>query len=87
MGIIMNNIGLRMTSSIRQTQPQDGFSKSLGEVWIWTTLYHIRWGYMVLPTLLVVASILWMIATITKSWGHEKWKSSVLPTIILSLSR
>jgi hypothetical protein len=83
----MNNIGLLMTSNIRQTLPQNAFSKSLGEVWIWTTLYHICWGYMVLPTLLVVASILLLIATITKSWGHEKWKSSVLPTIISSLSR
>jgi hypothetical protein len=41
-GIIMNNIGLLMTSNIRQTQPQDVFSKSLGKVWIWTTLYHIH---------------------------------------------
>ena len=36
---------------------------------------------MVLPTLLVVASILLLIATITKSWRHEKWKSSVLPLL------
>jgi hypothetical protein len=86
MGIIMNNIGLLMTSNIRQTQPQDGFSKSLGEVWIWTTLYHIRWGYMVLPTLLVVASVLLLIATIIKSWGHEKWKSSVLPLLFHPLA-
>jgi hypothetical protein len=86
MGIIMNNIGLLMTSNIRQTKPQNGFAKSLGEVWIWTTLYHIRWGYMVLPTLLVVASILFLIATIIKSWGHEKWKSSVLPLLFHPLA-
>jgi len=86
MGIIMNHIGLLMTSNIRQTKPQNGYAGSLGEVWWWTTLYHIRWGYMVLPTLLVVASVLFLIVTIIKSWGHEKWKSSVLPLLFHPLA-
>ena len=41
---------------------------------------------MVLLTLLVVASILLLIATITKSWRHEKWKSSVLPLLFHPLA-
>jgi hypothetical protein len=86
MEAIMGNIGLMMTSNIRQAMPQAGISHSLGEVWIWTTLYHIRWGYMVFPTLLVVASILFMLVTIFKSWGQEKWKSSLLPLLFHPLA-
>jgi hypothetical protein len=79
--LIMSNIGVMMTSNIRQSAFQVGYSLSLGETWVWTTLYHIRWGYLALPTLLVVSSILFLIATIFKSWGQEKWKSSLLPLL------
>jgi hypothetical protein len=86
MGAIMGYIGPMMTSNIRQTLPQVGISYSLGEVWMWTTLYHIRWGYMVFPTLLVVASILFMLVTIFKSCGQEKWKSSLLSLLFHPLA-
>ncbi len=86
METIMSNVGLMMTSNIRQAVPQVGIWYSLGEVWTWTTLYHIRWGYMVLPTLLVVASIIFTLATIFKSWGQEKWKSSMLPLLFHPLA-
>lgn len=86
METIMNNIGFMMTSNIRQTPPQVGFSYSFGETYIWATLYHIRWGYMVLPTILVVASIIFMVVTIFKSWGQEKWKSSMLPLLFHPLA-
>jgi hypothetical protein len=82
---IMNYMGLMMTSNIQQTI-QDGISFTYGNVWIYTTLFKIRWGYMVLPTILVVGSVIFMIVTIIKSLGHEKWKSSVLPLLFHPLA-
>lgn len=82
---IMYNMGLMMTSNIQQTV-QDGISYTWGNVWIYTTLFKIRWGYMVLPTILVVGSVIFMVVTIVKSWGYEKWKSSVLPLLFHPLA-
>lgn len=85
MEVIMNNMGLMMTSNIQQTK-QDGISYTYGNTLIYTTLFKIRWGYMVLPAILVVGSIIFMIVTIVKSIGHEKWKSSVLPLLFHPLA-
>ncbi len=82
---IMYNMGLMMTSNIQQTV-EDGISYTYGNGWIYTTLFKIRWGYMVLPTILVVGSVIFMIVTIFKSWDHEKWKYSVLPLLFHPLA-
>jgi hypothetical protein len=86
MQLIMNNVGVMMTSNIQQTWPQVGTSYTFGEVWVYTTIFKIRWGYMVFPTLLVVGTIIFMLVTIFKSWGQEKWKSSVLPLLFHPLA-
>lgn len=78
---IMNNICTMMTSNIRQQYYRGGFPDSLGKTHMWTTLYDIRWGYLVVPTLLVIATIVFLLVTILKSCGQEKWKSSLLPLL------
>jgi len=79
--IIMENIAYVMTDNIRQASPQHGVSQSFGGTSVWTTFYHIRWGFLVIPTILVVLSIIFLLATIIKSWGQEKWKASLLPLL------
>jgi hypothetical protein len=86
METIMNNIGVRMTSNMLQTAYQHGFAQSFGDTWKWATLYHIRWGFMIIPAALVIASVIFLVVTIIKSWGHEKWKSSVLPLLFHPLA-
>lgn len=79
---IMRNIAIMMTDNIQQQpQPLAGVSQTYGDTWVFTTLYHIRWGFLIVPALLVVISILFLLATIFTSYGQEKWKTSLLPLL------
>lgn len=79
---IIENIAIEMTNNIRQ-QTMDGVNidYAQGTTSLWITTFHIRWGYIVVPTLLVVLSAVFLIITIVKSIGHKKWKSSLLPLL------
>jgi hypothetical protein len=80
---IIGKIGYFMTQNMRLNinTPQGEFPSSFGRTYFWTTVYDIRWGFLVLPTILVVGSILFLLVAIFKSWGQEKWKSSLLPLL------
>jgi len=80
---IIGKIGYYMTQNMRLNinTPQGEFPSSFGRTYFWTTVYDIRWGFLVLPTILVVGSILFLLVAIFKSWGQEKWKSSLLPLL------
>ena len=82
---IMSDIGHMMMTNIQQTV-QGGYSFSLGTMYNWTTLFNIRWDYLIAPTILVVATTLFLLITIFKSWGHVKWKSSLLPLLFHPLA-
>jgi hypothetical protein len=78
---IMDYIGFMMMSNIRQQTPQAGFQSSLGQMYSWTTQFHIRWGFLIVPMITVVMTMLFILVTIFKSVGQEKWKSSLLPLL------
>ena len=82
---IMRDIGHMMMTNIQQTV-QGGYSFSLGTMYTWTTLFNIRWDYLIAPTILVVATTLFLLITIFKSWGQVKWKSSLLPLLFHPLA-
>jgi hypothetical protein len=77
----MGYIGFMMMSNIRQQTPQAGFQSSLGQMYSWTTQIHIRWGFLIVPVVTVLMTMLFILVTIFKSVGQEKWKSSLLPLL------
>jgi hypothetical protein len=77
----MGYIGFMMMSNIRQQTPQAGFQSSLGQMYSWTTQIHIRWGFLIVPVVTVLMTMLFILVTIFKSLGQEKWKSSLLPLL------
>jgi hypothetical protein len=83
---IIQNIAIEMTNNIRQ-QKMDGVHDDYAEgyTYLWIMKFHIRWAYMVIPALLVILSAVFLILTIIKSVGHEKWKSSSLPLLFHGL--
>jgi hypothetical protein len=79
---ITHNIALGMTNNIRQQlKDAESSGEAQGITYLWTATFHIRWVYMVVPALLVILSAVFLIITIVKSVGHEKWKSSSLPLL------
>jgi hypothetical protein len=83
---IIQNIAIEMTNKVRQ-QKMDGVHEDYAEgyTYLWIMKFHIRWAYMVIPALLVILSVVFLILTIIKSVGHEKWKSSSLPLLFHGL--
>lgn len=84
--LYLHNIGFMMASNIRQQTSEVGILYSSGNMYSWTTLFRIRWWFLVLPTLLVLTSVLFMLVIIFKSRGQEQWKSSLLPLLFHPLA-
>jgi hypothetical protein len=84
---IAANVAFEMTVNIRE-QTKDGLNVDLaqGQTQMWLTLFHIRWGYMVVPALLVIFTFIFLLVTIVKSVGHDKWKASSLPLLFHGLA-
>ena len=83
---IISNLATEMTFNIRQ-QTMDGVNLdyAVGSTSLWVSKFRIRWGYMIIPTLLVVLSAIFLVLVIIRSVGHEKWKSSSLPLLFHGL--
>jgi hypothetical protein len=58
-----------------------------GTLETWTTFFHIRWGFLVLPLALIVGGSVFMLASMIESrrWNIEPWKASALTTLAYGL--
>jgi len=54
--------------------------------WYPDDLYHISWGYLVLPIAFVLCGALFFAATVVLTWRDTKWKSSMLAAMFHGLS-
>jgi hypothetical protein len=82
---IMGDIGHMIQDNIQQ-QLQGGYASTFGTMYNWTTLFNIRWGYLIAAAALIGVTILFLLVTIFQNRKQEKWKSSLLPLLFHPLA-
>lgn len=68
-----------MTRDVREFSPAgEIFQTNIGDLNFEDLKFNVRWIWMLLPVSLVGSTFIFLIATIIRSKGYEKWKSSAL---------
>ncbi|KAH6695848.1 hypothetical protein BKA61DRAFT_711009 [Leptodontidium sp. MPI-SDFR-AT-0119] len=94
---LMSNLADSMTNEIRLSpalQRDDGeeinpwhVEQYVGEAWTTVGFFHVRWLYMILPTVVVVMSVVFLLFSARENTvsGARLWKGSILPVLFLPL--
>ncbi|KAJ4346764.1 uncharacterized protein N0V89_010696 [Didymosphaeria variabile] len=84
LNMLMSDLAVSMTTAFRGftgAEPVNGKSSSL------ESYVHVRWGFAILPVAIVLATVLFLIASMvmTRSSETKLWKSSALATLFHGL--
>ncbi|KAJ9625159.1 hypothetical protein H2203_005114 [Taxawa tesnikishii (nom. ined.)] len=81
----MNYLTSYMTRNVRMNTPNSWYNTNTGDIVNFDYKYHVRWIWMLLPAALVALTFIFLVTTIVRSRGQEKWKASSLAMLYNSI--